>query len=682
MEQVWLALAISAGVAFGFLIAWMSLRSERANIYTHAKSEGEQNRAALEERLQAREARIQELQDERKADQEVLESLRQTNAELRAAQAEVDNRVELIRQEAGQRAAAVQEAHDKLVETIQANLNERIQHLQTGNEALRQELELARQTAEQLRKEVSLLSSAGGPDLEQLSQAQTRASEAAAQLEQARQELESLRAANARAEAAREAAAGRIREQEVRLADLTSDVERTRAECDKLRGENTRLQASCAELEARVEEMRRLADTKLAAVTDAHARLAETVKAASAEALQTNNEAFVELAKAALQTLAVPAVPPQPAAGLIEEAVRPLLESIGRVDAKLAQIEGGAQSVPPHAGAVLAQLAPEAIEDAVRPLRESLERVDAKLAQIEQGSQSAVAGLAEQVSVLLGALRPPAIPAQWGEIQLRRLVESAGLDAYCEFNPSVEGGRRPDAMLHLPGLRYVAIDASAPLQVYLESIDIPDPAGREQKWAAYASALREHLDRLSSLPLRPAPEFSVCFLPTEASLGAALHQDPSLVEVGIKHRVFLATPATLAALFHLVAHNWQNHQLAENAREVSSLGQTLYERLRMFTSQVDDLRHNLVWTVNSYNKIAGTLETRILPSARRFADLGAADGKEIETLEVVDSVPRSLQALESAAGASEPAVADAPGSVMIEMPVADEGEPEQTPASA
>jgi DNA recombination protein RmuC len=266
---------------------------------------------------------------------------------------------------------------------------------------------------------------------------------------------------------------------------------------------------------------------------------------------------------------------------------------------------------------------------------------------------------------LVKALRAPHTRGRWGELQLKRVVEMAGMVDRCDFVEQVstdteEGRLRPDMIVNLPGGKRIVVDAKAPLAAYLEALEAADEHDKKRKLADHARQVREHLVKLGRKAyweqFQPTPDFVVLFLPGEMFYSAALEADPGLIEVGVDAHVILATPTTLIALLRAVAYGWTQQALTENAERISALGRELYERIATLGDEGLDVGKNLNDAIAAYNKSVGTLETRVLVTARKFQALEVASGdKLIRDLNPVDTLPRALQSPELLAGDGAPA---------------------------
>lgn len=290
----------------------------------------------------------------------------------------------------------------------------------------------------------------------------------------------------------------------------------------------------------------------------------------------------------------------------------------------------------------------DAVERMVKPINESLDKAQQQAQELEKAREGAYTSLREQVrhmqdthiglqketSQLVKALRQPTGRGQWGEMQLRRVVEMSGMQEHCDFEiqttTTTDEGKnlRPDLIVKLPGGQNIIVDSKAPMDAYLEAIETDDDAVKEVALARHAAQVRTHIQQLSSKKYQDqfetSPEFVVLFLPSEAFFSAALDQDSTLIEKGVDQGVILATPTTLIALLRAVAYGWRQEALAQNAQEISGVGQELYERLAKFTEHIDKIGKSLGATVNHFNAAVGTFDSRVMVSARKFEELGAA----------------------------------------------------------
>ena len=422
---------------------------------------------------------------------------------------------------------------------------------------------------------------------------------------------EQLRAESER-RAAAEARASRIPELEIQLV----------AQTQALSEHNAKL----SELETRITEERKAAEEKLVLVKQAEAALSDAFKSLSADALKSNNQAFLDLAQGTLE-----------------------------------KFQQGAKSD--------LEARQKAVDELVKPIRESLEKVDGKLGEIEKARVGAYAELSTQVkglvethlpmlrnetANLVKALRQPTVRGRWGEIQLKRVVEMAGMLDHCDFyeqeNRTTEDGRlRPDLVVRLPGGKQIVVDAKTAISSYLNSVEAADEASQQSWLVDHARQVRDHMIALGRKgyweQFDPTPEFVVLFLPGEMFFSAALQHDPELIEFGVNEKVIPATPTTLIALLRAVAYGWRQEALAQNAHEIADLGKQLYERIAKLAEHWAEVGQRLDQAVEVYNKSVGTLESRVLVSARKLRDLKAApEDVEIEVIEPIERTARALQA--------------------------------------
>ncbi len=310
----------------------------------------------------------------------------------------------------------------------------------------------------------------------------------------------------------------------------------------------------------------------------------------------------------------------------------------------------------------------EAIRTLVDPVREALARVDGTLAGIEKERHGHYAALTEQITGLLTsetalrietshlaqAMRSPGVRGRWGELQLQRVVELAGLTEHCDFETQASvatdaGRQRPDLVVHLPGDRIVVVDAKAPLDAYLAMLEATDDEARQLAWRGHARQVRDHRAKLAAKAywnqFPTSPEFVVMFLPGEAFFSAAVHADPTLLDAaGPESQVILASPTTLIALLRSVAQGWRHEALAENARAISALSHQLCERLASYSESFGRVGRGLSTAVDAYNQAAGTWESRVMVSARRLGELGVTQASDIADLAPVDRAAREISA--------------------------------------
>ena len=358
--------------------------------------------------------------------------------------------------------------------------------------------------------------------------------------------------------------------------------------------------------ETRLQEIEKQLESHRALVDEATSKLGDTFKALSSDALRSNAQAFVDSAKQTLE---------------------PLREALRRYEDHLREIEGQRR-------------------EAYGSLHEQLKALAANEQQLQR-----------ETSNLVNALRRPQVRGRWGELTLHRTVELAGMTEHVDYVEQVsvegDGGRlRPDMIVSLPGQRQVVVDAKVSLEGYLNALECADEESRNNCLTQHCRQMKEHIRQLSAKSyweqFESTPEFVVMFVPGEAFLEAACSVDAKLIDEAMENRVVVASPTTLVALLRAVAYGWRQEQIAKSAQEVSSLGRDLYERLRTFLGHFEAVGKSLQRASATFNQALGSLESRVLPSARRFRDLGAASGEELPELEPVETQPRQVTAPESA----------------------------------
>lgn len=423
--------------------------------------------------------------------------------------------------------------------------------------------------------------------------------------------------------------AARVRDLENRLATqegggaaIREQLEGSRREIDRLQTDLRTITAQKADAEARASEIRASLEEQKRLLEEAKTRLTEAFRALAADALKSSNEDFLRLAEERFKTLT------QAAAGELEARKT-------------------------------------AVETLVQPLRQALEAYQQEARALEEKRLREISGVGRQLGEvalaqtalqretanLVNALRAPQVRGRWGEIALRKTAELAGMTKYCDFDEQAsvqtEGGRlRPDMIVHLPGQRDIVVDAKVALNAYLDSLEASTPELREAALVRHAQQVRMHVKRLASKEywnqFPQAPDFVVLFIPGEVFLAAAAERDPDLLQDALSSQVLIATPTTFIGLLLTAAYGWRQEQIAENAQRISELGRQVHERLSVLVEHFAGVGRALEKSVEAYNKAVGSLETRVLPSARRFAELDPGSGRPIQGLEPIAQAPRAL----------------------------------------
>jgi DNA recombination protein RmuC len=420
------------------------------------------------------------------------------------------------------------------------------------------------------------------------------------------------------------------------LVGARTGAARVTAERDALRAERDGLRADRAEQDvqarAATDELARLGATlaaeravaaeKAAALTQSEARLREAFQAMSAEALRHNTEAFLTLAESRLRQAGTEASGELAARQqAIENIVAPLKETLGKVESQIRTVEKDREG------------AYQALLQQIGTMRQTSEQLRTETAQ------------------LVTALRAPQVRGRWGELQLRRVVEAAGMVRHCDFDEqetssTEDGVLRPDLVVRLAGGKNVVVDAKVSFIGYLEAMEARDDATRAARLKAHARHLRDHIDRLADKAywqrFDPTPEFVICFVPADAFLNAGLEQEPGLLEYAFERNLVIATPSTLVAMLRTVGYAWRQEALAKNARQVHTLARVLYTRLATLGGHLSGVGDSLNKAVKKYNEAVGSLETRVLVTARQLNDLKVVD-QELAAPGQVESLARAVQ---------------------------------------
>ena len=392
----------------------------------------------------------------------------------------------------------------------------------------------------------------------------------------------------------------------------------------------TRLREDKARLTSQLEAQQAAMEEKTRSFAEARSQFENTFKSLASDVLRSNSSEFLKLAETNFKTLHTKA------SGNLEQREK-------------------------------------AVESMVKPIREALEKTDQQIRKMEKERQTAFGSLTQHLQFmaqaqeqlqgetrnLVKALRRPEVRGQWGEMTLKRLAELAGMVEHCDFDQqhSVEtdqGKQRPDMIVRMPGSREIIVDAKAPMDGYLAAVEAQDDSTRALELQRHARNVRDRVRELSSKgywqQFPQSPDFVVLFIPGDQFLSSALEVDPRLLEDSMIDKVVLATPSSLVALLRAVAYGWRQETLAENAEHIRTVGQDLYERLSTFAEHLDKLGSHLGRSVESYNKAVGSFDSRVLPGARKFTEMGIQGKKDLPEPEPVERLPRPVQGSPEKAG--------------------------------
>jgi DNA recombination protein RmuC len=438
--------------------------------------------------------------------------------------------------------------------------------------------------------------------------------------------------ARAEGEAARAKTEERLALREEALAETRRERDDALGRLEAAAARESDSRAKLAEAETRLAEERAQAEEKLALVAEAEKRLGEAFANLAGRALEANAESFLRQAKQSFETLQTAAQGDlEQRRQAVEALVAPMREQLAKYESGVRELEKARE----HAYGTLSQQ--------VRAMLSTQEKL-----QLETGN-------------LVKALRAPQVRGRWGEMQLKRAVELAGLVDHVDFveQESAATGdalQRPDMIVRLPGGKQVVIDAKAPLAAYLEAVEARDEDARLRHLADHARQVRDHVRKLAAKSywsqFTDAPEFVVLYLPGETFFSAALEQDPALIEDAFTESVVLATPTTLVALLKSIAYGWRQEKLADNARAIAAAARELHERVRVFSEHFAGVGRGLGQAIRGYNAAAGSLVGRVFPQGRRLEELGAGGARALAEPEPIDTAPRELPAGDAEDGES------------------------------
>jgi len=408
-----------------------------------------------------------------------------------------------------------------------------------------------------------------------------------------------------------------------RSEELVRAREEATAEMAVLRETNSSLRADlAAERAAREQEIKGWAEKQEAHI-QAQEELMKQFDALSRKALDSNSKSFMELAKTQIEKMVQDVDTKEEKRKLeLEKLVSPLSKTL--------------EDVSKH----------------VREVEKERERAYTSITEQVKGLSVAQESIRKEAANLVNALRKPSVRGRWGEIQLKRVVEMAGMLDHCDFEEqhtvhSDSGRLRPDMIVHLAGGKTIVVDAKAPLSAYLDAIETDDEDERERFMRKHAEQVKIHIRQLSTKAYQDqfdsTPDMVVLFLPGESFYYAAQEIDPTLIEQGVENNVVIATPTTLITLLKAVAYGWRQEQLTENAQKISRLGQELYERLSVLSEHINKVGRGLNSAVTSYNKAAASMESRVLVSARKFKELGSSTSSELPEMKQIEGTPRQLE---------------------------------------